>query len=193
MDASSFARHFPRLYHLTFASNLPGIRANGLLSTEALADRFTPEDKAAALDRRRRCIQQIEGVTLRDQHAADESKMKSCLVGVTIPEWLTLLNGKIFFFVSQQKVDVFAKSYANYSNVLLEIDTAELLATHAEHASLCRINSGSFLYNPRPRGRASFIPLAAYTYKNKRDTPAELAMDGPIPEILRMSVTTLLA
>jgi hypothetical protein len=193
MDASSFARHFPRLYHLTFASNLPGIRANGLLSTEALADRFTPEDKAAALDRRRRCIQQIEGVTLRDQHAADESKMKSCLVGVTIPEWLTLLNGKIFFFVSQQKVDVFAKSYANYSNVLLEIDTAELLATHAEHASLCRINSGSFLYNPRPRGRASFIPLAAYTFKNKRDTPAELAMDGPIPEILRMSVTTLLA
>jgi hypothetical protein len=90
-------------------------------------------------------------------------------------------------------VDVFAKSYANYSNVLLEIDTAELLATHAEHASLCRINSGSFLYNPRPRGRASFIPLAAYTFKNKRDTPAELAMDGPIPEILRMSVTTLLA
>jgi len=193
MDASTFARHFPRLYHLTFASNLPGIRANGLLSTEALADRFSPEDKVAALNRRRRCIQQVEGVTLRDQHAAVEAKMKSCLVGVTIPEWFTLLNGKIFFFVSKQKVDVLANAYASYSNVLLEIDTAELLATHTEHASLCRINSGSFLYNPRPRGRASFIPLAAYTYKNKRDTPAELTMDRPIPEILRMSVTTLLA
>ncbi len=193
MDSSTFARHFPRLYHLTFASNLPGIRANGLLSTEALADRFTPEDKAAALNGRRRCIQEIEGVTLRDQHAAVEAKMKSCLVGVTIPEWLTLLNGKIFFYVSREKVDLLAKAYDSYSNVLLEIDTAELLATHAEHASLCRINSGSFLYNPRPRGRASFIPLAAYTYKNKRDTPAELTMDRPIPEILRMSVTTLLA
>ena len=193
MDASTFARHFPRLYHLTFASNLPGIRANGLLSTEALADRFSPEDKVAALNRRRRCIQQVEGVTLRDQHAAVEAKMKSCLVGVTIPEWFTLLNGKIFFFVSKQKVDVLANAYASYSNILLEIDTAELLATHTEHASLCRINSGSFLYNPRPRGRASFIPLAAYTYKNKRDTPAELTMDRPIPEILRMSVTTLLA
>ena len=193
MDASTFARHFPRLYHLTFASNLPGIRANGLLSTEALAGRFTPEDKVAALNRRRRCIQQIEGVTLRDQHAAVEAKMKSCLVGVTIPEWFTLLNGKIFFFVSKQKVDVLANAYASYSNVLLEIDTAELLATHTEHASLCRINSGSFLYNPRPRGRASFIPLAAYTYKNKRDTPAELTMDRPIPEILQMSVATLLA
>ena len=193
MDASTFARHFPRLYHLTFASNLPGIRANGLLSTEALANRFTSEDKAAALNGRRRCIQQIEGVTLRDQHAAVEAKMKSCLVGVTIPEWLTLLNGKIFFYVSKEKVDVLAKAYDSYSNVLLEIDTAELLATHAEHASLCRINSGSFLYNPRPRGRASFIPLAAYTYKNKRDTPAELTMDRPIPEILRMSGTTLLA
>jgi hypothetical protein len=109
------------------------------------------------------------------------------LVGITVPEWITLLNSKIFFFVSKQEADVLAKSYATYDNLLLEIDTAAMLATYAEYASLCRINSGSFLYTPRPRGRASFIPLQAYNYKNKRDTPAELSIDLPIPEILRIS------
>lgn len=90
MDASAFAKHFPRLYHLTFASNLPSIHEHGLLSAQALADRYS--------------------------------------------------------FIS-----------------------------------------GAFLYNPRPRGRDSFIPLAAYKYKVKRDTPAELSINAPIPEILRIS------
>jgi hypothetical protein len=189
MDVSTFARYFPRLYHLTFASNLPSIREHGLLSPQALAHRysFSPEESTAVLEQRRRCIQQLHGITIRDQHTAQESKMKSCLVGITIPEWITLLNSKIFFFVSKQKADVLAKSYAAYDNLLLEIDTASLLATHAEYASLCRINSGSFLYNPRPRGRTSFIPLQAYCYRNKRDTPAELSIDVHIPEILQIS------
>lgn len=189
MDVSTFATRFPRLYHLTFASNLPGIREHGLLSPQALAHRysFSPEESTAVLQQRRRCIQQLHGITLRDQHTAQESKMKSCLVGVTVPEWITLLNSKIFFFVSKQKADVLAKSYSDYDNLLIEIDTAALLATHAEHVSLCRINSGSFLYNPRPRGRASFIPLQSYLYKNKRDTPAELSTDLPIPQILQIS------
>lgn len=193
MDVSTFTRHFPRLYHLTFASNLPSIREHGLLSAQALSDlyRFSPEERDAVLKQRRRCIQQLHGITLRDQHAAQESKMKSCLVGVTVPEWITLLNSKIFFFVSKQKAEVLAKSYGDYDNLLLEVDTAALLATHAEYASLCRINSGSFLYNPRPRGRASFIPLHAYSYKNKRDTPAELSIDQTIPEILRISTIAL--
>ena len=36
--------------------------------------------------------------------------MKSCLVGITVPEWITLLNSKIFFFVSKQKA---AYTYLN--------------------------------------------------------------------------------
>ncbi|MBB5055570.1 hypothetical protein HDF16_000239 [Granulicella aggregans] len=193
MDVSTFTRHFPRLYHLTFASNLPSIREHGLLSAQALADlySFSSEETAAVLKQRRRCIQQLHGITLRDQHAAQESKMKSCLVGITVPEWITLLNSKIFFFVSKEKAEVLARSYAAYDNLLLDVDTAALLSTHGEHASLCRINSGSFLYNPRPRGRASFIPLHAYSYKNKRDTPAELSIDKTIPNVLQMSSIAL--
>jgi hypothetical protein len=171
MSASSPGT-FPGFITSIFASNLHSIREHGLLSPQALAHRysFSPEESIAVLEQRSRCIQQLHGITLRDRHPAQESKMKSCLVRITVPEWITLLNSKIFFFVSKQKADVLAKSYADYDNLLLEIDTAALLATHAEYASLCRINSGSFLYNPRPRSRASFIQLQAYSYKNKRDT-----------------------
>jgi hypothetical protein len=185
MDVSTFTRLFPRLYHLTFAANLPGIRQHGLCSAQSLADlhSFTPEERAGTLTSRRRCIQSLHGVTIRDQHAAPESKMKSCLVKITISEWFALLSSKTFFFLSSERAGRFAESYGSYENALLEVDTAALLATHAGVASLCKLISGDFLNSPRPRGRASFIPFADYAYKNKRDTPAELTVDTPIPNI----------
>jgi hypothetical protein len=186
MDVSTFTRLFPRLYHLTFTANLSGIREQGLRSAQSLADFhcFTAEEREASLLMRRRCIQSLHGVTIRDQHTAPESKMKSCLVKITIPEWFALLNSKTFFFLTFERAGRFAESYSSYDNALLEIDTEVLLATHAGVASLCKLNSGDFLNSPRPRGRASFIPLADYAYKNKRDTPAELTVDTPIPNIL---------
>ena len=190
MTPTQFSKLYPKLYHLTFASNLEGIRANGLQSAAALADlhAFDPSEREATLDKRRLCIQTLHGVTLRDQHTAPDAKMKSCLVKITIPEWFALLNSKTFFFLSRDKALRLAETYSAYENLLLEVDTAKLLATHARHTTLCRINPGGFLYNPRPRGRASFIPLADFAYKNKRDTPAELTIDTPIPNILDFSV-----
>ena len=186
MEPAAFSRLFPKLYHLTFASNVESIRTHGLLSSAALADayKFTDEDRANTLGQRRLCIQTLHGVSLRDQHTAPESKMKSCLVKIAPAEWLTLLNSKIFFFLSRDKAQRLLDTYASYDNALLEVDTAALLHAHAPHASLCRINSGSFIYRPVPRGRDSFIPLAGYTYRAKRDTPAELTLDVPVPAIL---------
>ena len=139
------------------------------------------------MESRRRCIQNIRGVSIRDQSPASESKMKSCLVGVTASDWLTLLNGKIFFFLEEAKAMRLAETYSSYANTLLEVETAALLARYREQTTLCRINSGAFLYNPRPRGRDSFIPLATYIFRNKRDTPAELTVDCAIPDLVEMS------
>ncbi len=119
--------------------------------------------------------------------------MRSCLVKITISEWLALLNGKVFFFLSREKATQLARVYGDYENVLLGVDTAALLATHADQASFCRINSGSFLYTPRPRGRDSFIPLGEYVYRNKRDTPAELTLDTPVANILQIASTSLIS
>ena len=186
MDVAAFSHHFPTLYHLTFATNLPGIREHGLHSPQSLANLhvFSPEERDAALTSRRRCMQNLHGVMLRDQNAAPEARMKSCLVKISIPEWLSLLNSKTFFFLSADRAARFADSYTGYENLLLEVDTGTLLAAYAARTTLCKINSGSFLYHPRPRGRSSFIPLADYEYKNKRDTPAELTVDVPIPHVL---------
>jgi hypothetical protein len=94
--------------------------------------------------------------------------------------WLT-------FFLDRAKAVRFAEVYADYDNLLLEVDTERLLREHADDVTLCRINAGSFLYNARPRGRESFIPLREFTYRKTRDTPAELTLNGPIPDILEMS------
>ncbi|WP_263383117.1 DUF7002 family protein [Granulicella arctica] len=189
MDVATFTQQFPALYHLTFAQNIPGIERHGLQSPAALADLhdFTPEEREATLTTRRRCIQDLHNLSLRDQHTAPEARMKSCLVRITIPDWLALLNSKIFFFLSQEKALRLAEGYADYKSVLLEVDTAALLASHAPHATLCKLSSGDFLHNPRPRGRDSFIPVADYAYKKSRDTPAELTIDVPIPHILQIA------
>ncbi len=186
MDANVFAHKFPRLYHLTFAANLPSIRTHGLLSAAALADayNFSPEDRQSVLHQRRVCIQDLHGISIRDQLPAPESRMKTCLVNISIPEWLTLLNSKIFFFLSREKATRLLAAYTDYDNLLLEVDTAALLATHATHAFVSRINTGAFIYKPVPRGRASFIPLAQYEPRRKNDTPAELTIDQPIPNLL---------
>jgi len=188
MDVRTFSTLFPKLYHLTFAANLPSIERYGLHSAASLADlyNFDETEREATIIQRRRCIQTLHGVSIRDQQAASEKKMKSCLVGITIPEWLGLLNSKIFLFVEEEKALRLAEIYAEYTNTLLEVDTAQLLATHAQHATLSRIASGSFT-NPRPRGLNSFIPLSDYVYNKKRDTPAELTVDAPIPNILEIA------
>ena len=189
IKAEDFARYFPKLYHVTFATNLDSIRQLGLLSATALAAHygFTTEEREACLGRRRLCNQDLYGITLRDQNAASEARMKSSLVNVSIADWLALLNRKIFFFVEQRKALLFAETYSGYDNVLLATDTAKLLAVHGQGVTLCRINSGSFIYNARPRGVQSFIPLHEYLYKNKRDTPAELTVDVPVPDVMAIS------
>jgi hypothetical protein len=189
MDAKQFAVLFPTLYHLTFTSNLDSIKRHGLQSSARLADilLFDTEERDAALNRRRLCIQNIRGASLRDQHTANESKMKSCLVKITPEEWRTLLNAKVFFFLSIEKTLRFAEAYADYENTILETDTRALLGTHVANTSVCRIQSGSFVFRAVPRGRHSFIPLASFIHRSKRDTPAELTLDCPVPEILSIS------
>ncbi len=188
MEPSAFTRLFPHLYHLTFTSNLPSIRQHGLRSTRDLATlySFTPEERTAVFERRR-CIQSLHGIDIRDQAPMPESKLKSCLVRISIPDWLDLMNSKIFFSLSEEKARAFAARYADYPNTLFQVDTAALLATHAAESTLCRINSGIFVPNPTPRGRDSFIPLAAYDYRKKRDTPAELTVTTPIPNFPQIS------
>ena len=188
MEASDFALRFPKLYHLTFASNLQSIQQHGLMSSTALADHyaFTTEEREACIEKRRLCNQELYGITLRDQHAAPESKMKTCLVGVSIPDWLALLNSKVFFFLVLKKAQRMAETYAAYKNILLEVDTKALLECHAKASFVCRFNSGSFLFKPTPRGRASYIPMAEFELR-KKSVPAELTVNEAIPAILTFS------
>ena len=199
MDVSHFTRLFPTLYHLTFAANLEGLRTHGLHSTASLAElhQLLPAERQGTVLERRRAIQTFTSTqgsaTLRDQHTATEALMKSCLVQVSIPDWLALLNAKVFFFLELERMQRMKQSYADYPQLLLRTDSRALLERYAEHVSLSRINTGSFIRRPTPRGRNSFIPLADYAFKKKRDTPAELTLDCALPDVLAMSTFELLS
>ena len=193
MEPAAFAKLFPRLYHVTFAGNLESIRTHGLHSAASLAQLygFSDEERLACLTERRRCNQDLHGITLRDQGQALPARMKSCLVNISIAEWFTLLNSKVFFFLAEDKAQRFLETYAAFDNLMITVNTRALFAAgYAASATVCRLNSGSFLYNPRPRGRNSFIPLGSFEYRNKRDTPAELTLDCAIPDLLSITAVT---
>jgi len=147
---------------------------------------FTPEEREACIEKRRLCNQDLHGITLRDQQASPESKMKTCLVGVSIPDWLALLNAKVFFFLELKKAQRMAETYAAYQNILLEVDTKTLLERHVAESFVCRFNSGSFQFKPTPRGRASFIPMAEFELR-KKSAPTELTINVPVPGIMDFS------
>jgi hypothetical protein len=54
--------------------------------------------------------------------------------------------------------------------------------------TLSPINSGSTIYNPRPRGSTTFLPIADYPFEERRrargkDAIIELAVNHSVPDI----------
>ena len=72
---------------------------------------------------------------------------------------------------------------------VLTIDTKALLDRHRDEILLSGINSGQTLYVPQPRGKSTFLPLAAYpTDGGKVGTKTkpkivELVVEGGVPNV----------
>jgi Family of unknown function (DUF7002) len=72
----------------------------------------------------------------------------------------------------------------------LTIDTASLVSAHADQITLGPINTGSTIYNPRPRGVGTFLSIADYPFdewrrrRSRRTAVAELAVIGGVRDIV---------
>jgi uncharacterized protein DUF7002 len=86
-------------------------------------------------------------------------KLAACLTDMSVTEWLRLLNRKVFFWVGEHRVDELlgARAYRNRAHTVLVVKTAALIAAHEASITLAAINTGSTLYDPRPRGSAAAI------------------------------------
>ncbi len=193
MDAAELSAVHPRLFHMTTPSGVEGIRRHGLLSTTALLDKF---EVAAAYratiedSRRPECVEiehPVHGrATIRDNKPLREEALRSCLQdGMTPPEWYRLLNRKVFFWPSSERVADLrgARAYRKQHQVVLIFDTRSLLEAYGEAVTLSPINSGATLYRPQPRGPSTFRTVADYPFtdlarrRGRRKAIAEFAVD----------------
>lgn len=198
ITTEQFVRHYPRLYHMACAGSWESIRRYGLLSTTALLDLFGKtgaERRAIERSHRPESIVIKDGklgaATIRDQKPMRESSLRLCLDGMSVEQWYVLLNGKVFFWVTAERVQTLlnARAYRDKTHTVITADTRELLARYLDRASLSPINSGSTIYNPRPRGRDTFRRLHEYPFEERRrmrglcNAVAELAVDHSVLDI----------
>lgn len=199
MTEADLVAVFPRLWHMAEDGSWPSIREHGLLSTLALLDRYGIEgaERDAILDRRRPSAVRLgrtglPGAVVRDQKPMTDGKLRACLAdGLAPHDWYRLLNGKTFFWLDRDRLMrlLGARAYRGSPHIVIEVDTASLLAAHRGRVSLCPINSGSTLFTPQPRGLATFQPIANYWFdprgrgRSRGRVPVELVVDYAVEDV----------
>ncbi len=193
-------RDCPVLFHMSERGSWPSIGRHGLLSTSALLDLYqVAEPLRTAIESQRRpasvrlsdrCIGEA---VIRDQKPMNDAALMRFLQGVSVPDWYRLLNGKVFFWLTRDRLFKLlnARSYRSAEHDVLEIDAAGLVNAHRADITLSPINSGSTLRRAATRGRDTFLRIADCPYNRLRQRGAprlqvvELAVDYAVPDVVR--------
>jgi hypothetical protein len=199
MESEELVGRYPHLYHMAEDGSWPLIQRLGLLSTEALLDAFEINDerRLSILASRRPASIVIRSdlhgeAVVRDQIPLRESTLNKVLEdGLTPTDWYRLLNSFVFFWPTEERLQTLlsAKAYRDRAHTVLVVDTERLLAHHGDCLFLSPINSGSTLFDARPRGLATFRAMSDYPYDamRRRRGPAgaiaEVAIQGGVRPI----------
>jgi hypothetical protein len=86
-----------------------------------------------------------------------------------------------------------ASLYPDQGKTVLYVDTAVLLARHADRVRLAPMNTGCTKPWPHPRGPDTFASLADYPYeehqrRRRGDAVVDLAVEGCVPDIADLVV-----
>ncbi len=193
------------VYHIAERSNWESVQRHGLLSTVALLDRARvhgPLREALVKEQRKDEHALPDGVVIRDQKPMSSAALERCLVGMTPSEWYALLNAKVFFWFSVERLNRMRRVYSAAPQVVLTVDTALLLERHGAATSLSPFNSGNARRAPARRGRSTFVPYKEWLRSGwdtetaavgarprpRRHLPVELTVEQAVPDILEMTV-----
>ena len=202
LELDELIRTSPTLFHMAERGAWPSIERHGLLSTSALLDRYgltgPARDVLEASRRPEPTLLTRPGLPdaiLRDQKPMSDRALKRCLIGGMTPsDWYRLLNGKVFFWLSEARLAklLAAKPYRARDHDVLELSIAPIIAAYRDAITLSPINSGSTIRKPALRGPDTFQTIADYTMRRSGERVVELAVTGAIPDIARFvtSVTS---
>jgi hypothetical protein len=196
LELIDFMNNSPKLYHMAEFDSWQSIKERGLLSTSAILDLYE------VTGARRREIEEVRrpasvtvahkilpAIVIRDQIPMSDGALRTCLLdGLTPSDWYRLLNMRVFFWPSKERLLrlLGAKAYRTQRHDILEIDTVSLFERYRDAITLSPINSGATLFNPRPRGIETFSRIAAYPYgdRPRGNRVAEVAIDHSVPDIV---------
>jgi hypothetical protein len=198
ITAERLAELYPCVYHMAEDGTWESIRDRGLLSTTALLDLYDiGGEQRFSIESRHRpeslaVTHPVYGpVVFRDQKPMRERSLENCLTNMTPQQWYELLNRKVFFWATKERLLslLSARAYRHRSHCVLTVDTAPLVAGYARSLRLSPINSGSTIYKPQQRGRQTFLPLRDYPFEDRRrkrgvkNAIAEICVDRAVPNI----------
>ncbi len=202
VDPNEIVARFPRLYHMAERDSLPSILEHGLLSTSSLLDLYglTGKDRREIESELRAKSIPIDAAGLgravvRDQCPMSDLTLRECLRGGLKPkDWLHLLNARVFFWVSQERLHglLNARNYAKDEHDVLILDTRTVIEDYKDKIDLCPINSGATIPWKHPRDSKSFLPINQYPWADwikkrgkKGQTVVELTVKGGVKDVER--------
>lgn len=189
----------PRLFHMAEEGTWESIRLNGLLSTSAMLDRFEISgDRRTQIEERNRRHSELlshpvyGNATIRDQIPMTDGALEKCLEGLTPTEWYKILNSKVFFWPTEDRLSRLfnARAYRGKVQTILTIDTESFLSKYADLVLLSPINSGSTIFKPQPRGLTTFLSISDFPFeyweqkrKSAKKAVAEFTIPYSVPDI----------
>lgn len=194
-----------RVYHLVEAANWPSVQRHGLLSAYELL-RLTgvpPADRERiSTTQRLRLTALSDQVSIRDQLPMPAAALQRCLVGMTPAQWYALLNGMVFFWCDRDRSDRQLNACGKRPQIVLTLDTKQLLARHADRLALTPFNTGNARRKPAVRGHATFVPYATWLAsawrteaaalgvreRSPHHPPVELTVAGAVRDVAEFTV-----
>jgi hypothetical protein len=201
LTAEYIAERWPRLFHMAEAGSWQTIKEHGLLSTSALLDLFEVEDPRRADIESARRPESVEvthpsygSVWIRDNKPINQTVLRRTLVGMTENDWYRTLNGRVFFWLTEERLDRLrgAPPYAAREHDILTIDTQALLRSHGNAVELAHLNTGAVHPSANyPRGVGTFQPITSYPWSarmqaNANEPIVELTVPYAVPNIANL-------
>lgn len=151
-------RDLPEIaFHIVESANWAHLRRDGLISARAL---LAANGLPAACGWRSGTVTLPDGRVIRDQKPMPPAALARCLDAPLSPDdWYDLLNGCVFFWLDEARVQRHAKALARRDQVLLRLDARRLAAAYAAHVRLSPFNLGAAIRRPARRGLRTLVPL----------------------------------
>ena len=107
-----------------------------------------------------------------------------CLHGMKPDEWYRLLNSKVFFWLTEERLErlLRARAYRSSGHTILVLDSKSLIDDLTSSVTLSPLNSGATIYKPQPRGEFTFRTIEDFDFelwkkRGRKKAIAELAIE----------------